>query len=154
MHRLRHLEQELACAKDETGIRIADASSKFIECPRHARVGVCPEQDLAGPGMPFLGERRMTNSRVMRAILPLQWALRRVKGPMPVRIINHIVEIAQPLLLDKFTQNIDVAVGSGVSSKDVMVRDNDDFARVPYLGVFAEFTLKNPNCAGAADIMG
>src|SRR2546422_78649 len=133
MHRFRDLEQELACAEDETGIRIADASSKFIEGPGHARVGVCPEQNLPGPGMPFLGQGRMANAGVMRAILPLQRALGRIESPMPLGIINHIVEIAQSLLLDKFTQNIDVAVRFGVSSKDVMVGDNDDFARVPYL---------------------
>src|SRR5205085_5594423 len=80
-------------------------------------------------------------------------SLARIEHPMAVRVINHIIEIPQPLLPHEVTQDIHVAIGFGVSSENIMVGDDDHFCRVPNLGVLAELTLENPDRPRPADIM-
>ena len=76
-HRLRNLEQQLARAEHEASIGIADARGEFAESARHARVRVGSEENFAGAGVAFGGQRRMADTRETAAILPFELALGR-----------------------------------------------------------------------------
>ena len=76
-----------------------------------------------------------------------------VEYPMAVRVVDHVVEIGDPLLFDEIAQDIHVAVGLGVRGENVMVRDDDHLVAVPDLGVLAEFALENADGARAADVV-
>jgi hypothetical protein len=73
---------------------------------------------------------------------------------MPVRIINHIVKIRQPLLLHEIPQNVHVAVRLRIRRKNVVVRDDDDLLFVPDLRRLAELALEHADRPRPADIVG
>ncbi len=73
---------------------------------------------------------------------------------MAVRVIDHVVEIGQALLLHEGAQDVDVAVGERVGGEDVVVGDDDDLVLVPDLGVLAEFALEDADRSRPAHIVG
>ena len=77
----------------------------------------------------------------------------RVEHPMPVRVVNHVVEISDALLLHELAQDIHVAVRLGIRGEDVMVRDDHHFVAVPDLGVFAELALEHADRARPAHVV-
>ena len=79
--------------------------------------------------------------------------LARVEHPVPVRVINHIVEIGDALLLHEVAQDIHVAVRLGIRGEDVMVRHDDHLVAVPDLRVLAELAVEHADRARSAHIM-
>ena len=77
------------------------------------------------------GQRRVADARVPLAELPLELAARRVENPVAVRVVDHVVEIGQALLLNERAQDVDVAVGKRIGGEDVVVGDDDDLVLVP-----------------------
>ena len=154
VHGLRNLDQQLARAHDEAGVGIADAGGELVERPRHAGVRIGAEEDFARPGMPLLRQGGMADSGVVRAVLPLQEPLGRIKLPLAIWIVDDVVEVRQILLLGEGTQDIHVAVGQGISGENVVVGNDDHPFAVPYLGILAKFAAEHTNGAGPADVMG
>ena len=111
VHRLGNFEEQLARAQDETRVRIADAGGKLIERAGHAGVRIRAEQDFARSRVAFRRQRGVTDAGVLRAVLPVQHALGRVENPVPVRVVNHVVEIGDVLLLHEIAEDVHVAVG-------------------------------------------
>ena len=153
MHRLGDLDEQLAGAHDEAGVRVADAGGELVERARHAGVRVGAEQDFAGPRVALLRQRRVADARVMRAVLPLQMALARVEMPVAVRVVNHVVEIRDVLLLHEIAQDVHVAVGLGIGGENVVVGDDDDPGFVPDLGVLAELAFEHADGARPANVV-
>ena len=54
MHRLGHLDEQLARAHDEARVRVADAGGELVERARHAGVRIRAEQNFAGPRVALL----------------------------------------------------------------------------------------------------
>ena len=96
----------------------------------------------------------MANASVMGAVLALEIAFLGVVNPVAVGVINHVVEVGDALFFDEVAQNVDVAIGFGISSKDVVVGDDDDFVFVPDFGVLTELALEDADGAGAANVVG
>ena len=69
VHRLRHLDQQLARAHDEAGVGVADAGGELVERARHAGVRIGAEQNFARPRVALLRQRGVANARVVRAVL-------------------------------------------------------------------------------------
>ena len=111
MHRLRHLDQQLAGAHHEAGVGVANAGGKLVERAGHAGVRVGAEQNLAGTQMPLLWQGRVADAGVTRAVLALEQPLRCVELPLAVLVIDHVVEILKPLCLGELAQDVDVPVG-------------------------------------------
>ncbi len=152
-HRFRHLDQQLAGAENESGIRVADAGRELIESTGHAGVRISAEKNLAGAGMSFPGKRRMADPGVFGTVLFFGLPERRVELPMPVLVVDDVVEIRKPLLFDELAQQIDVAVGHGVGRENVMIGNNDDLLLVPDFGVPAELALEDADRARTANIV-
>src|SRR5260221_9841273 len=95
----------------------------------------------------------MTNPGIMRTILALQCALGTVEDPVTVRIVDHIVEISDPLLSHEVPQNIHIAVGFGISGEYVVVGNDNYLIAVPDLRGFAELAFENANGTWAADVV-
>ena len=153
MHRLRHLDQQFACAEHEAGVGVPDPGGELVERPRHARMRVGPEQHLARPRVALLRQRRVAHAGVMQPVLALEIALGRVEYPVPIRVINHVIEISDPLRLHKVPQDVHVAVRLGIRREDVMVRHDDHFVAVPHFRRFAELALEHPDRARSAHVM-
>src|SRR5258706_7545052 len=96
----------------------------------------------------------MTYARVLRTVLPLQHAFGGIEDPMPVCIIDHVIKVINTLLFNEIAKNIDVPIRLRIRSKNVTVRNNDDFVGVPYPGILAKFAFKDPNRARPADVVG
>ncbi len=73
--------------------------------------------------------------------------------PVAVRVVNHVVEIRDVLLLHEIAEDVHVAVGLGIGGENVMVGDDDDLVLVPDLGVLAEFAFEHADGARPADIV-
>ena len=73
---------------------------------------------------------------------------------VPVRVVNHVVEIGDALLLHELAQDVHVAVRLGVRGEDVVVGDDDDLVAVPDLRVLAELALEHADGARPADVVG
>ena len=84
----------------------------------------------------------------------LSWPLGSVEFPRPLGIVDHVVEIGQPLLPDERAQDVHVPVGHAVGGENVMIGDDDDFLAVPDLGVAAELPVEHTDGAGAANVVG
>jgi hypothetical protein len=85
--------------------------------------------------------------------LPLEMPLGRVEMPMAVRVVNHIVEIRQALLLHEIAEDVHVTVRFGIGGENVMVGDDDDLVFVPDLGVLAELTFEHADGPGTAHVV-
>ena len=153
MHRLRDLQQQLARAHDEAGVRVADARGKFVECARHAGVGIGAEKYFPRPGVALLGQGGVAHARVMRPVLPLQYAFGRIEFPRAVGIIDHIVKVRQVLFAHEIAQNVHVAIGFGIGGENVVIGHDDHLVAVPHFGLGAEFALENANRARPAHIV-
>ena len=101
VHRFRHFQQQLARAHHKSRVRVPDPRGKLVERPRHAGVRIGAEKNFARPGMALLRQGGVAHARVMRSILPVEHPLGRVELPRAVRVVNHVVEIGQVLLLDE-----------------------------------------------------
>src|SRR5579859_1088883 len=104
--------------------------------------------------MAFLGQGRVTNAGVMGTVLALQHALRCIKNPVPVGIVNDVVKISNQLLFHEIAQDIHVAIGFGIGGENIVIGNDDYFVPVPDLGIFAKFAFKDADRAGAANVMG
>jgi hypothetical protein len=89
----------------------------------------------------------------MRAILAVERAFFGIEDPLPVRIIDHVVEVGQLLFLHELAQEVDVAVGPGIRRENVVIGDDDDPLPVPHLGVLAEFAFEDADRPGSAHIV-
>ena len=79
--------------------------------------------------------------------------LRGVELPRAVRVVNHVVEIGQALLLHEVAEDVHVAVRLGVGGENVVVGDDDDALLVPDLGGLAEFAFEHADGARAAHVV-
>ena len=154
VHRLRHLEQQLAGAHHEARVGVADAGRELIERAGHAGVRIGAEQDLTRTRMALLGQGGVADAGVVGTILLVEQTLRCVEHPMAIGVINDIVEVRQFLLADEVAEDVHVAVRLRIGGEDVVVRDNDDLGLVPHFGGLAELALEDADGAGAADIVG
>ena len=152
-HRLGHLDEQLARAQDEPGIRVADPGGELAERPRHAGVRVRAEEHLARPHVAFLGQRRVADPGEPPAVLALELSARGVELPVALGVVDHVVEVGQPLLAHEVAQDVHVAVGQAVGGENVVVGDDDDLFAVPDLGVAAEFAVEHADGPRAADIV-
>ena len=132
-HRGRHLEPELAGAHDEARVGVADARRELAERAGGASVAVGAEQDLAGPGVPFLGQGDVADALVAGRA--------------------DVVEVGQLLLGGEGAEDIDVAVRHRVGGEDVVVRDDDHLGAVPDAGVLAEVLFEHADRAWAAYVV-
>src|SRR5439155_593764 len=148
------IELASACVYEDAGAGIAEAGGKLVEGPRHARVRIGAERNLAGARMALLRQRGMAHASVIRAVLALEHSFTRVEMPMPIRVVNHIVKISNALLFDKIAQDIHVAVGLGIRSENVVVGHDNNFVSVPDLGLVAELAFEHANGAPPAHIVG
>ncbi len=123
MHGRRHLDQQLAGAHDEARVGIANAGREHVERARHAGVAVGAEENFAGTRVALGRQRGVADARVPLAELPLELAARGVKNPVPIRVVNDVVEIRQPLLLHEGAQDVDVAIGKGIGGENVSGRE-------------------------------
>jgi len=73
--------------------------------------------------------------------------------PVAVRIVNHIVEIRDVLLLHKIAEDVHVAVGFGIGGENVMVGDDDNFIFVPHFCGLAELTFEHADRARPANVV-
>ena len=153
MHRLGHLQQQLARAHHEPCVGIADPGGKFVESARHAGVRIGSEQNFTRTSMALLRQRGVTNTGVARSVLALELTFGRFKDPVPVRVVNHVVEIGQALLLHELTQSIHVAVRLGVGRENVVVGHDHDLVPVPDLRVLAELAPEHAYGSRPADVM-
>ena len=153
VHRFRYLDEQFARSHDEAGVRVADAGGELVERARHARVRVRAEQDFAGPRVALLRQRRVTDARVLRTVLPFEVAFARVEMPMAVRVINHVVKVGDVLLLHEVTQNVHVAVRLGIGGENVVVGDDDNLVFVPDLGVLAKLAFEHADGARPANVV-
>src|SRR5262249_1810132 len=144
----------LAGPEHKACVRVADPGGELVESACHAGVGVRAEQDFAWPRVPLLRQGRMANAGIMRTILAFEHSPGGIEMPMTVWIVDHVVEISDPLLFYEVAQNIDVPVRFGVRGENVMVGNDDDLMAIPDLGVLAEFALKDTDSARSANIMG
>jgi len=104
--------------------------------------------------MAFLRQSGVADARVMRTILALEHAFTRIENPMAVRIVDHVVEIGDVLLLHKVAQDVHVAVRFRVGRKNVMVGNDDHFVAVPDFRILAELAFEHTDGARPADVMG
>ena len=117
-------------------------------------MAVGAEKDFAGARVALGRQRGVADARVALAELPLELAARGVENPVPVRVVDHVVEIGQALLLHEGAQDVDVAVGKRVGGENVVVGDDDDLVLVPDLGGLAELALEHADGARPAHIVG
>ncbi len=57
-------------------------------------------------------QRSMADTREVRAVLFLQLAARLVENPVPVRVVDDVVEIGQALLAHEVAQDVDMRLES------------------------------------------
>jgi hypothetical protein len=72
---------------------------------------------------------------------------------MAVGIVDDIVKILDALRFHKLTQNVDVAIRSGISRENVVVGNNDDLMPVPDSGVLAEFAFEYTDGSRTAHVV-
>ena len=72
---------------------------------------------------------------------------------MAIRVINDIIKIRDALFLHEIAEDIDVAIGFGIGSENVVVGDDDDFVFIPDFGILAELALENADGSRAADVV-
>ena len=143
VHRLRNLEEQLARAHHEARVGVADAGGELVERAGHAGVRVGAEEHFAGARVALGGTRGVADAGVVGTVLALGVALRGIELPVPVRVVNHVVEVGQPLLAHEVAEDVHVAVGHRVGGEDVVVGDDDDALLVPDLGRLAELALED-----------
>ena len=153
-HRLRHLEEQLAGAHDETRVGIPDAWGKLAERSRHAGARVGAEEHFARPHVAFFRQGGVAHARELAAVLALELAARRVERPLPLRIVDHVVKVREFLLAHEFAQEVHVAVGQTIGREDVVIGDDDHFLAVPYLGVAPELPVELPDGARPTHVVG
>ncbi len=73
--------------------------------------------------------------------------------PVAVRVVNHVVEIRDVLLLHEIAEDVHVAVGLRVGGEDVMVGDDDDLVFVPDFRHLAEFAFEHADGARPANVV-
>ena len=153
MHRFRHFQKQFACAHHKACIGVANARGELVERAGHAGVRVGAKQNFARTRVAFLWQRRVTDTREVRPVLPLELALRRVKYPVAIRVVDYVVKIFDLLLLHELAQDIDVAVRLRIGGENVVVGNDDDFVPVPHLGVLAELAPEHANRPRPAHIV-
>ena len=133
-HRGRDLQPQAAGAHDEACIGVADTGSEFAERPGRTRMAIGAEENLAGPGVSFLGQSNVTDALVTGGA--------------------DVVKVRQLLLGRKLPQDIDVAVGHQVLGEDVVIGDDDDLVCIPDPGILAKVLLEDADSRWSTDIMG
>ena len=148
------LDEEFARAHDKARIGVTDAGGEHVEGAGHAGVAVGAEEHFTRTDVALGRKRGVADAGVARTVLLLQLAAGGVENPMALGVVDDVVKIRQALLLHEGAQDIDVAVGEGISGEDVMVRDDDDFVFIPDPGGLAEFALEDANGSRSADVVG
>lgn len=118
---------------DKPGIRVPDTGRKFTKSPGSTGMGVCTQEHLTWAGVAFLGESDVAYTFVFFAA--------------------HIIKVGQVLLFHKGPQDINIAVGHRVRSKDVVVWNNDHLFLVPDLGIATKIFVEYSNCTRPTDIV-
>ncbi len=113
-----------------------------------------PNKHFAGPDVALFRQRRVADARELPAVLALELAARGVELPVTVRVVDHVVEIRQPLFAHEVAQDVHVAVGQAVGGENVVVGDDDDLVAIPDLGVAAELPVEHPDGPRSAHVMG
>ena len=149
-----HLDEQLARTHHESCIGVADAGGELVEGAGHARVGIGPEENFAGAGVPLLRQRCVADAGVLGSVLTLQQPFGRIEFPGAVRVVDDVVEIRDFLLSHEVAQDVDVAVGLGIGGEDVVVGNDDHSVAVPHLGVLAELALEDADGPRSADVVG
>ena len=103
--------------------------------------------------MTFGRKSGVTNACVLRTVLALQHSFARIEVPRAIGIINHVVEVGQPLFLHELAQDVHVAIRLGVGGENVVIGNDDDALLVPDLGVLAELAFEHADGSRPAHIV-
>merc|ERR1719387_2633531 len=126
----RDLDEKLARADDEGGIRVAHAARELAECARVARVRVRPEEHLPRFGVALLRERNVADALVLGVGLE-------------VGLVRDVVKVLDVLLGRDVAKDVHVAVAQRVVREDEVLRDDDYALVIPNLGILAELALED-----------